>query len=154
MLKNLLLTVSSIALAAGIFAASPFATTVVRAADQSKPKVVTIPATRTAPVSGKQMYANYCAPCHGTDGRGKGPAAAALKVPPTDLTVLSRNNHGKFPDTHVVSVMQFGTGVQAHGSENMPIWGPILGHMSANNAQDKQLRISNLSRYLQSIQAK
>ncbi|MDR3737483.1 MAG: cytochrome c [Terracidiphilus sp.] len=142
MLKRLLLTTVAVAFAIGM-----------GYADQSRSKI-TIPVTKTSPTSGHEMYANYCAPCHGTDGRGKGPAAAALKVPPTDLTVLSRNNHGKFPDTHVVSVMQFGTGVQAHGSENMPIWGPILGHMSANNAQDKQLRISNLSRYLQSIQAK
>jgi hypothetical protein len=67
---------------------------------------------------------------------------------------LRRNNHGKFPDAHVVSVMQFGSDVQAHGSADMPVWGPILGHMSANNVQDKQLRISNLSRYLESIQAK
>jgi len=46
---------------------------------------------KTTATSGKQMYINYCASCHGVDGRGNGPAAAALKMPPTDLTVLSRN---------------------------------------------------------------
>ena len=35
----------------------------------------------------------------------------------------------------------------------MPVWGPILGNMNRTNLQDKQLRISNLSRYLESIQA-
>ncbi len=34
----------------------------------------------------------------------------------------------------------------------MPVWGPILGKMNQTNFQDKQLRISNLSRYLESIQ--
>jgi len=36
----------------------------------------------------------------------------------------------------------------------MPVWGPILGKMDKANSQQKQLRISNLSRYLESIQAK
>src|ERR1700722_284738 len=74
-------------------------------ADQSTSKV-TIPVTRTNPTDGKQMYTSYCAPCHGVDARGTGPVAPALKTPPTDLTLLSRMNHGKFPSSHVVSVLQ------------------------------------------------
>ena len=31
----------------------------------------------------------------------------------------------------------------------MPVWGPILGKMNRSNFQDKQLRISNLARYLE-----
>lgn len=142
MLKRLLLTTVAMVFAIGM-----------GYADQSRSKI-TIPVNKTSPTSGHEMYANYCAPCHGVDGRGHGPAAVALKTPPTDLTVLSRNNHGKFPDTHIVSVMQFGSNVPAHGAADMPVWGPILGHMSANSIQEKQLRISNLSRYLESIQAK
>ena len=120
-------------------------------ADQAGSKVV-IPVTKTAPTSGQQMYTSYCAPCHGTDGRGNGPAASALKAQPTDLTALSRNNHGKFPDTHVVAVLQFGSNVPAHGSASMPVWGPILGNMNRMHNQEKQLRISNLSHYLETIQ--
>ena len=100
------------------------------------------------------MFANYCAPCHGVDARGDGPAAAALKVRPTDLTGMCRKNHGSFPDTHIVSVLQFGAEAPARGSAEMPVWGPILGKMNQANTQDKLLRISNLSRYLESIQAK
>ena len=122
-------------------------------ADQSSTKVI-IPVNRTSPTSGQQMFTSYCAPCHGGDGKGHGPAAAALKMQPTDLTGLLKKNHGKFPDTHIVTVLQFGTDVQAHGSAEMPVWGPILGHMNATNQQDKQLRISNLSRYLESIQVR
>jgi mono/diheme cytochrome c family protein len=142
MLKYLLVTAMAATLALGV-----------SYADQSKSKV-TIPVNRTTPSDGKQMYTGYCAPCHGADGRGHGPAATALKTQPTDLADLSKKNHGQFPDAHIVSVLQFGAEVQAHGSSEMPVWGPILGKMNKTNTQDKQLRISNLSRYLESIQAK
>ncbi|MGD0630194.1 MAG: c-type cytochrome [Terracidiphilus sp.] len=122
-------------------------------ADQSKSKV-TIPVTKTTASSGKQMYSSYCAPCHGVDARGQGPVASALRTPPMDLTVLSRNNHGKFPDTHIVSVLQNGAEIPSHGSAEMPVWGPILGKMNQTNPQDRLLRISNLSRYLESVQVK
>ena len=122
-------------------------------AEQSTKKVI-IPVNRTSPTSGRQMYASYCAPCHGVDGRGNGPAATAMKVRPTDLTGLCKKNNGRFPDTHIVTVLQFGSEMPSHGSVEMPVWGPILGKMDVNNPQDKQLRISNLSRYLESIQAR
>jgi mono/diheme cytochrome c family protein len=141
MLKHLLIT----ALAAG------FTATIGYAADQSIAKV-TIPVEKTSPISGKQMFTSYCAPCHGVDGRGHGPASTALRSSPTDLTALSRNNRGSFPDRHIVAVLQFGAENSAHGSAQMPVWGPILGQLDRTNAQDKLLRISNLSRYIESMQ--
>ncbi len=122
-------------------------------ADQSNAKVI-IPVNKTSPTSGKQMFTNYCAPCHGVDGRGHGPAADALKIQPTDLTGMCKKNHGRFPDTHIVTVLQFGAEVPAHGSAEMPVWGPILGKMNLTNTQDKLLRISNLSRYSRVSMAK
>lgn len=122
-------------------------------ADQTKNKIV-IPVDRTDRTNGKQMYTSYCAPCHGSDGRGHGPAASALKNPPVNLTTLAKTNNGKFPETHVLSVLQFGTELPAHGSAEMPVWGPILGKINQTVAQDRDLRISNLTRYLQSIQEK
>jgi len=122
-------------------------------ADQSKSKV-TIPVTKTSAASGKLMYSSYCAPCHGVDGRGQGPVASALRTPPMDLTMLSRNNHEKFPDTHIVSVLQNGAEIPSHGTAEMPVWGPILGKMNQSNPQDRLLRISNLSRYLETMQVK
>lgn len=142
MLKYLLVTALSATLAAGI-----------GYADQSKVKV-TIPISRITPTSGKQMYVNYCAPCHGVDGRGHGPVASALKTPPNDLTVLSRGNHGKFPDAHITAVLQNGSEIRAHGSVEMPVWGPILGKMNQANPQDRMLRVSNLSRFLDNMQVK
>ena len=122
-------------------------------ADQTNAKVV-IPITKTTPVNGKAMYVNYCAPCHGADAKGAGPVASELKASPTNLTVLSRNNHGKFPDAHIVTVLTYGAEIKSHGSADMPVWGPILGKMNVSNSQDRMLRISNLSRYLETMQVK
>lgn len=122
-------------------------------AEQSTSKI-TIPVTRTPATSGKQMYGNYCAPCHGVDGRGQGPVSSSLRTTPADLTALARNNHGKYPDSHVVTVLQSGAEVAAHGTAEMPVWGPILAKMNVNNAQDRMLRISNLSRYMETMQVK
>ena len=141
MLKSLLFT----AMAALLAVSFSFA-------QQSDSNKIVIPVNKTVPTNGKQMYTNYCAPCHGVDEKGQGPAASALKARPTDLTVLAKNNNGKYPDAHIVTVLQFGSELPAHGSAQMPVWGPILGSMNRSNDMDKQLRISNLSRYLESIQ--
>ena len=34
---------------------------------------------------GKAVYQHHCQDCHGLTGRGDGPAAASLKVPPADF---------------------------------------------------------------------
>jgi len=120
---------------------------------QSNAKV-TIPVKKTEATSGKKMFASYCAPCHGVDGRGHGPVASSLKTPPFDLTMLSRKHDGQFPDKHVIGVLQFGVDVPSHGSSTMPVWGPVLGSMSDTNPLDKQLRINNLVDYLKTIQVK
>src|SRR5579863_2583538 len=127
MLKKL----SLIMLAAGFVLAMGYA-------DQSRHTVIQV--DRTSPSDGKQMYTSYCAPCHGIDGKGNGPAAQALKAQPVDLTVLARNNHGKYPDAHVNSVLHFGSEIPSHGNSQMPIWGPILGKMAPSNVMDKDLR--------------
>ena len=142
MLKSLLVAAMAVVIATGL-----------SFADQSESKVV-IPVGKTAANNGKQMYTSYCAPCHGTDGRGNGPAATALKNQPTDLTALARNNHGKYPDSHVYEVLQFGADIPAHGSAEMPVWGKILANMNRANTQEKDLRMSNLTRYVESIQVK
>ena len=105
-----------------------------------------------AATNGKQMYLSYCASCHGVDGQGHGPVASSLKMQPTNLTLLSKNNSGKFPDTHIAAILQYGTGIPSHGTAEMPVWGPILGKLDTANPDVKQLRIGNLIRYLETIQ--
>jgi mono/diheme cytochrome c family protein len=40
-------------------------------------------------MQGVDIYKEYCAVCHGVDLKGLGPAAPAMKVPPTDLTAFA-----------------------------------------------------------------
>ena len=152
-MKKLLFLILAVGIAFGIgYAAQSQSTS---KAAQSPDRVV-VKVNKAPATSGQQMYMSYCAPCHGVSGKGDGPVAGSLKQRTTDLTVLSKNNGGKFPAKHIVDVLQFGTVNPAHGTAEMPIWGPMLATMNSTSAQDdmKALRISNLSDYLKSLQAK
>lgn len=102
--------------------------------------------------SGEQMYKQYCATCHGAEGKGGGPMAALLLKAPPDLTTLSRRHLGKFPYDYVKSVLEFGPGVTSHGSLDMPTWGPIFRYYDKQNERVVQQRIKNLCDYLASLQ--
>ena len=79
-------------------------------------------------------------------------AAEALKIPPTDLTVLSKKNGGKFPAGRVSRVVEGADTIPAHGSSDMPTWGPIFHSLDPSNAALTKLRISNLTKYIESMQ--
>ena len=44
-----------------------------------------IPIQAPQPLKGQESYAENCAPCHGATGKGDGPSASGLSVPPTAL---------------------------------------------------------------------
>ena len=113
-----------------------------------------VPVKAVSPASGKEMYTSYCAVCHGTDGKGGGPAASALKVPPTDLTLLSKTNGGKYPALKVTSSIRGEAALPAHGSKDMPVWGTLFWGMSSGHQSEVQQRVMNLNRYIESLQAK
>jgi len=84
-------------------------------------------------MSGQDVFRYYCATCHGRDGRGNG---------------------GLFPTERVRDFVTNGRPeVPAHGSPDMPVWGPIF---SALDPSDKvaQQRIENLVGYIRSLQVK
>ncbi|HWB95480.1 MAG TPA: c-type cytochrome [Bryobacteraceae bacterium] len=122
---------------------------------QEAPKVKRIPARPTAATEGPELFRTYCAVCHGVDGRGGGPAAAALKVAPTDLTQLAAKNGGAYPELRVQNVLtsEEDQTVSAHGSSEMPIWGTIFRRMSSNQSAGS-IRIYNLVKYLGTLQKK
>jgi len=120
---------------------------------QDKPTIKTVPLSPTSPTSGKEMFATYCAVCHGPDGRGAGPAAAALKTPPANLTQLTARNKGKFPDLQVAQTLS-AKDVVAHGSQEMPVWGDLFKSVSRGDNDIIRLRVANLTAYIQSIQTK
>jgi mono/diheme cytochrome c family protein len=112
-------------------------------------------------VSGAEMFKRYCAVCHGPGGKGDGPLAIALKVPTPDLTTLTQRHDGKFPDDYVSNVLRNGAKTAAHGSGEMPVWGPIFETMSrwealcpGTDETPVTLRITKITNYLKSIQQK
>jgi len=103
--------------------------------------------------SGRQTYMSYCASCHGEHLKGMGPAASAMKTPPPDLTTLAKRHDGKFPYEYVGGVVRFGKPLSAHGSPDMPVWGPIFSMVDFNEVNIRQ-RIKNLCEFLASQQEK
>ena len=105
-------------------------------------------------VKGPDLFRAHCAACHGSDGKGHGPVALALKGKPADLTLLAKNNGGEFP---VERVQKFISGddpsLPAHGSREMPVWGPIF-HQIEVDQDFGNVRLQNLIEYLRTIQQK
>jgi mono/diheme cytochrome c family protein len=122
-------------------------------ASQDVPKIKQVPLSKTSPVAGQQMFLNYCAACHGKDGRGGGPAAAALKTSPADLTQLAIRNNGTFPEERVAQSINGPERIAAHGSREMPIWGELFKSLDSDRAAAR-LRVTNLTNYIKSIQRK
>ena len=112
-----------------------------------------IPSQVTGSVAGKDNFERYCAPCHGRVGRGDGPVATALKTRPTDLTSLARRNGGVFPREQVVSFVRgAGREVDAHRSDEMPVWGDVFRGLDPSDVRVTQ-RINNVVTYVESLQA-
>jgi mono/diheme cytochrome c family protein len=137
-----------------LFAALFAISMAITAQAQQKTEIKEKPITRTSPASGVEMYKAYCAVCHGVDGTGNGPAAEALKTPPANLTLLSRNNGGKFPAMKVSSTIRGEAGVPAHGTRQMPIWGQLFWTVSGGQESEVQQRVANLTKYVESLQVK
>jgi mono/diheme cytochrome c family protein len=121
---------------------------------QTPPTVKHVPMTNTPSNSGKEMFNSYCAVCHGKDGKGTGPAASAMKTPPTDLTLLAQKEGGKYPAAHVAAVIKGQATTPSHGSQDMPVWGPLFSSISQGHEGQVQQRIANLDRYIEGLQAK
>ncbi|WP_348264640.1 c-type cytochrome [Telmatobacter sp. DSM 110680] len=117
---------------------------------QSKEKEIKLaPVPYSDPTSGAQMYKDYCASCHGLQGKGDGPAAQFVKAAPTDLSRLAERNDGKYPRMKVEGILKFGLKGHAHGSIDMPIWGDLF---QSRFGQAPDLRANNLVKFVASLQ--
>jgi len=121
---------------------------------QTVPTVKRVPISDAPSNSGKEMFNSYCAVCHGKDGKGNGPAAPAMKTSPTDLTLLAQKDGGKYPAAHVAAVIKGQAMTPSHGSQDMPVWGPLFSSISQGHESQVQQRITNLVAYIETLQAK
>ena len=117
-------------------------------AEQSKARQPLI-----ASLKGPDLFRAYCATCHGEDGKGNGPVAPALSTKPSDLTTISRRNGGVFPSKHIRTIIAGDELILAHGSREMPIWGPIF-HQVEWDRDYGDIRLQNVTKYLETIQQK
>jgi len=104
-------------------------------------------------LKGPELFHAYCASCHGANAHGDGPLASNLKATVPDLTMLAKNNQGKFPATRVRDLIDGRQTVSSHGSRVMPVWGPIF-HQVEDDQDFGEVRLANLVKYIESIQQK
>jgi len=115
-----------------------------------KPTIKREAAKNTSSSNGQEMFVAYCSPCHGKDGKGNGPAAPALKNKPADLTMISKNHNGVFSQKDFEERIAGLSMTPSHGTEEMPIWGPIFRDLPGND----KLRVYNLKTYIDTLQVK
>jgi mono/diheme cytochrome c family protein len=101
---------------------------------------------------GAEMFLDYCASCHGRDGAGSGPVSPALKARITDLTTLAKRNNGVFPTERVRATIRGDLLVVAHGSKDMPVWGPAFRYLGGGSHAEATVRVDSLTRYIESLQ--
>lgn len=110
----------------------------------------------TSIAGGRREFLQYCAVCHGENGKGKGPMAEQLKIRPADLTQLSKKNGGEFPLWSTYRFIDGREEVNEKGPRVMPIWGAEfhkeVGSSNPEAESQVRARILRLVYYLQSIQ--
>lgn len=126
------------------------ATGIVAAQHESSPPAV--PTLVPQSLTGATSFDLYCASCHGRGGTGDGPVASAMRTRPADLTMLLRRHGGSFPRDEVRAYIDGTTRLPAaHGSTDMPVWGPTLRGLEGSDARAR-VRLDNLVAYIESIQ--
>ena len=110
----------------------------------------------TLDASGRDTFLRHCASCHGAEGKGDGPLAASLTIPPADLTRIAERNDGRFDERAVMAVIDGRRDVAAHGDRDMPVWGAVFeeeGRDEPYPAYQSLLKSRFLVDYVRSIQA-
>ena len=77
-------------------------------------------------VRGRAVFEKHCVACHGSDGKGTGPAAASLPVKPANLTDCRRTAED---DIEMIDAIIHHGGAYAGMSPVMPAWDKVLTSM-------------------------
>ncbi len=120
------------------------------------PLVACVPAEMPARADGAAFFAENCVACHGVLGQGDGPLAANLTRKPRDLTLLARENGGRFPQTRTLAYI-YGDPQDNHLTRVMPNFGKDMALDLVPVDLDGQLTptprvLAGMLAYLESIQ--
>ena len=105
--------------------------------------------------SGKQLYEQYCASCHGVSGEGDGPVSKSLVIEVPDLTRFARRHGGRFDRDLVERIVDGRHVIAAHGTRTMPVWGEAFGMTERGNPDAERgtrIVITRLADYLWQLQ--
>jgi mono/diheme cytochrome c family protein len=103
---------------------------------------------------GRADFELHCQACHGAGGRGDGPMAALLVVPPSDLTAIAAANDGAFPFWRVYAQIEGKSPVKGHETFQMPIFGERLERdVGRPGFLAPHLRVLLLTHFVESLQA-
>jgi len=108
-------------------------------------------ATKSDAELGEEFYVSYCQFCHGEHGDGA--MASMLKVPPPDLTRISKRRNGVFPVDEIYKIIDGQEALKAgHGDREMPIWGATFSKSENIDQAMVPKKIYQLIEYLKTIQ--
>jgi mono/diheme cytochrome c family protein len=140
-----LIALQAVVLLAGLFAAAS------TAPDDKVKNKTNQPVRLIHSLAGPDLYRGYCASCHGTEGKGDGPVSPALNSKMPDLTTIKQRNGDIFPAARVNKIISGDEIILAHGTREMPVWGPIF-HQVEEDRDYGAVRLQNLTDYLKSVQ--
>jgi len=103
---------------------------------------------------GRSLFVDHCALCHGDDARGTGDLPGTW-TPAADLTHIAARRGGRFPHAEIARLIDGRMPVDAHRSEEMPIWGRVWSAEIGDPEIGEEVtrgRVSALIVYLESIQ--
>jgi len=120
--------------------------------------LVLVAGTAMAQSSAGKDYLQYCAECHGAEGRGAQPEKRAVPgYVSVDLTQISKRNGGEFPRQKVYDEIDGRQRIAAHFHGDMPRWGTRY-HLDENDQSqaDQRMRdrISAMVDFIELMQEK
>ena len=112
-----------------------------------------LPAAAANKPDGARLFMNHCAACHGANGEGGGPVAAAMQTSVPNLRTLGQRHGGTFPADAVTAYIDGRELKAAHGDRQMPIWGDVFrGPEQGTAERTVRERIAALVAFLKGIQ--
>lgn len=125
------------------------------AATFAAPHAMALDAFTLDDYSGEELFARFCASCHGEHARGDGPVARSLNTAVPDLTRI-RARYGEFPVMLVRDTIDGrGVDIRAHGTRAMPVWGYEFSFEEGGDVMAQKVvrdAINKLVDYLRSLQ--
>jgi cytochrome c5 len=101
--------------------------------------------------AGSELYARYCASCHGATGHGDGPASTAVNPRPADLTRSTLAN------ADVIQRIDGRWALPGHGTSDMPVWGEVFNEELISELKAREiirLRVVALAEHVRSLRGR